>query len=159
MKILKWLAITLGAIVLVILLLDTFGGYLFDGPLGPIPGGAFSGQASADTVPDWSGIEKVIELEIRPTKPWSLSVWGVVIDDELYVPSAKGEKRRWTHVALEDPRIRVRTQGNIYERTIERLTDPELSARVKDALAERYELSREAGSDDGLWLFHIAPRS
>jgi hypothetical protein len=41
MRIVRWvLGVAVGAvvtIVAVVLLLDTFGGFLFDGPLGPIP--------------------------------------------------------------------------------------------------------------------------
>src|SRR5882724_1908177 len=116
----------LATVVAVVLLLDTFGGYLFDGPLGPIPGGAFTGPVDPSPTPDWSDLEKVIELEIRPAKPWSLSIWNVVIDGELYVPSAKGAQRRWPAVALQDPRVRVRTHGRISERRLERVTDPAL---------------------------------
>jgi hypothetical protein len=160
MKILRWLLGSVAALVLGVLFLDTFGGYLMDGPLGPIPGGAFESGLATDAQPDWSTVEKVIELEIRPSKPWSLSVWAAVVDGELYVPSAKGATRRWPGVALEDPRVRVRTQGYIYERTIVRMTDPQLGTRVKEVLAARYDLDRsDSSSSDGLWLFHIAPRS
>ena len=54
MRFLKWLGAAVGAILLTILLLDTFGGYLFDGPLGPIPGGALSGPVNSTEKPDWS---------------------------------------------------------------------------------------------------------
>src|SRR5262245_45147057 len=95
-------------VLAVVLVLDTFGGFLFHGPLGPIPGGAFRGPVDPNP-PDWSDLEKVIELEIRPTRPWSLHVWNVVIDGEPYVPSAMGAHRRWTAVAMVDPMVRVRT--------------------------------------------------
>ena len=76
MRIVRWvLGVAVGAvvtIVAVVLLLDTFGGFLFDGPLGPIPGGAFKGPVNSDLHPDWSDLEPVIELEIRPARPWSL---------------------------------------------------------------------------------------
>src|SRR6185369_2726678 len=111
MKILKWLAALVGALVLGVLLLDTFGGYLFDGPLGPIPGGALSGPVNPEQHPDWSQIEKEIELEIRPSRPWSLHVWSAVVDGELYSPSAFGAKRRWPKAMLEDPRVRIRMHG------------------------------------------------
>ncbi len=159
MRILRWVGGSLGALVAVVLLLDTFGGYFLDGPIGPIPGGRLQGAVTSESNPDWSTLEKVIELEVRPEKPWSLSVWNAVVDGELYVPSAKGEKRRWTQVALKDPRVRVRTGGRIYEQKIVRLTDPELSEQVRGVLAERYELSRDStAEDDGLWLFHITSR-
>ena len=159
-RILKWVAAVLGALVAVVLLLDTFGGYLFNGPLGPIPGGAFRGAVNPEANPDWSQVEKVMELEIRPSKPWSLSIWAVVVDGELYSPSAFGARRRWPAVALQDPRVRVRTQGQIYERTLERVTDPELKKRVGEAVAARYGFDAEqAARDDTTWYFHYAPRS
>src|SRR5882672_10026527 len=103
MRIVRWvLGVIVGAIatvVAVVLLLDTFGGYLFDGPLGPIPGGAFTGPVDSNPRPDWSNLEEVIELEIRPARPWSLSIWNVVVAGELYVPSASGARRRWPAVA------------------------------------------------------------
>jgi hypothetical protein len=99
MRVLRWGLGVVFAIVGVVVVLDTVGGYLFDGPLGPIPGGAFVGAVDPGP-PDWSRLEKVIELEIRPAKPWSLSVWNVVVDGEVYVPSAMGERRRWTEVAV-----------------------------------------------------------
>jgi Uncharacterized protein conserved in bacteria (DUF2255) len=161
MRILKWIGIGAAALIGIVLLLDTFGGYLFDGPLGPIPGGAFSGPVNPDPKPDWSHVEKVIELEIRPSKPWSLSIWAVVVDGELYSPSAFGARRRWDSVALQDPRVRVRTNGQIYERTLERVTDPALRKRVGEAAAARYNFdAQQAGGDaDQTWYFHYAPRS
>jgi hypothetical protein len=159
-RMLGWIAAVVGAVFAVVLLLDTFGGYLFDGPLGPIPGGAFQGSVTPEPNPDWSNLEKVIELEIRPAKPWSLSVWNVVIDDELYVPSAMGARRRWPAVALADPSVRVRTHGQIYERRIEKVTDPALRKRIRQAAAERYGGFEPTGDgeEDPTWYLHLAPR-
>jgi hypothetical protein len=160
MRILKWVTAAIGTVVVVVVLLDTFGGYLFDGPLGPIPGGAFEGPTNSERNPDWSRVEKVIELEIRPSKPWSLSIWAVVVDGQLYSPSGFGARRRWPAVVLEDPRVRVRTNGQIYERMLERVTDPDLKRRVGEAVAARYGFdAEEAARDDTTWYFHYVPRS
>ena len=159
-RFLKWAAAGIGAVVVVVLVLDTFGGYLFDGPLGPIPGGAFRGATNPESNPDWARVEQVIELEIRPSKPWSLSIWAVVVDGQLYSPSAFGTRRRWPAVALADPRVRVRTNGQIYERTLVRVMDPELKRRVGAAVAARYGFdAEEAARDETTWCFHYAPRS
>lgn len=160
MRILKRIAMAAVALVAIVLLMDTFGGYLFDGPLGPIPGGALEGPVSTERNPDWARVEKVIELEIRPAKPWSLSIWAVVVDGELYSPSAFGARRRWPAVALADPRARVRTNGQIFARTLERVTDPDLKKRVGQAVASRYGFdAAEAARDDTTWYFHYVPRS
>jgi hypothetical protein len=160
MRIFRWIVGAVGAVIVVVLLLDTFGGLLFDGPLGPIPGGAFRGAVNPEPHPDWSSLEKVIELEIRPARPWSLSVWNVVIDGELFVPSAMGAHRRWPAVALEDPLVRVRTHGQIYERRIVKVTDPALRQRIGQAVAKRYGFEpAESAEDDTTWYFHLAPRT
>ncbi len=39
-QILRWLLSGVATVIVVALLPDTFGGYIFDGPLEPIPGGA-----------------------------------------------------------------------------------------------------------------------
>jgi Uncharacterized protein conserved in bacteria (DUF2255) len=163
MRIVHWvLGVAVGAvvtIVAVVLLLDTFGGFLFDGPLGPIPGGVFKGPVNSDLHPDWSDLEPVIELEIRPARPWSLSIWNVVVDGQLYVPSASGAKRRWTAVAVKGPLVRVRTHGQIYERRIERVTDPALRLRIGQLLAKRYGYDPPQDPEqDTTWYFHITPR-
>lgn len=160
MRILRWVLGGILALVAVVLLLDTFGGYLFDGPLGPIPGGALKGPVSAEPHPPLTDLEKVVELEIRPERPWSLSVWNVVVDGELYVPSARGEHRRWTAVAVREPLVRLRTHGQIYELRIERVTDPALRHRLAQALGQRYNFEPPADPEqDTTWFFHLTPRS
>lgn len=159
-RILRWLLGGIAAVIAVVLLLDTFGGFIFDGPLGPIPGGVLKGPLSPDTHPQWADLEKVIELEIRPERPWSLSIWNVVIDGELYVPSARGAQRRWTAVAVREPLVRLRTHGQIYALRIERVTDPALRQRLGQALARRYGFEPPADPEkDTTWYFHLAPRT
>ena len=75
-KALKWIGLTVAGLILVVLLLDSFGGYFLDGPLGPIPGGHMSGPVVDPAEPlDWSGVEREIQIEVRPEQPWSLTVW------------------------------------------------------------------------------------
>ena len=52
MRVIRWILGGLGVIVALVLFLDTFGGYLMDGPLGPIPGGEMSGPVVTDADPD-----------------------------------------------------------------------------------------------------------
>jgi len=159
MGVLRWILTAIVALIVVVLLLDTLGGYLFDGPLGPIPGGKMSGPLAAEPQPNLIDLEKVIELEIRPQKPWSLSVWNVVIDGQLFVPSARGASRRWTAVAVKEPLVRLRSHGKIYELRIERVTDAALQERLAKALAQRYGHEPPDPAQDTTWFFRLSPRT
>lgn len=159
-KILKWLALAIAGIAAVILLLDAFGGYFMDGPLGPIPGGHMSGPVvDAATPLDWAGVEHEIAIEVRPEQPWSLTVWRAVVDGDLYIPSGNGAERRWTQVAIVDPRVRVRSQGRIQEGCLVRVTDPEARRPALQQLAETYELGVFEKDDGSVWLFRVEPRA
>lgn len=108
MKFLKWLGLAIAGLLVAVFLLDSFGGYFMDGPLGPIPGGRMSGPVVDPTEPfDWAGVGREIEIEVRPEQPWSLTVWRAVVDGDLYIPSGNGAERRWTQVTIDDPRVRV----------------------------------------------------
>lgn len=163
MRILVFIGAAVVALVAAFATLDAVGGYIFDGPAGPlgvIPGGRMSGEVDPTPSPDWTKNPKMIELEIRPEKPWSLTVYNVVVDGELYIPSLRGAERRWPPVALADPRVRVRIDGTtIYERKIVKVEDPALRARVARAITERYgnEKPEDPGEDD-TWYFHLAAR-
>ena len=160
-KVLKWVGLGLAALVLIVVLLDAFGGYFMDGPLGPIPGGRMSGPVVDAAEPlDWSGVEPEIEIEVRPDQPWSLTVWRAVLDGDLYIPSGGGARRRWTQVAVADPRVRVRSQGRIQEGCLVRIEDAEIRQRARTMLGEIYSFPGTAEEDDGsLWLFRVDPRA
>ena len=61
-------------------------------PMGPIAGGALQGQATE--VPDaWDEAReiKTFQMETRADDPYSVNLWGVVVDDGLYVASGEGQ--------------------------------------------------------------------
>ncbi len=160
-KVLKWIGLGVAVVVVSVFLLDRFGGYFMDGPLGPIPGGHMSGPVVDPAEPfDWSGVEREIEIEVRPEQPWSLTVWRAVVDGDLYIPSGGGAKRRWTQVAIADPRVRVRSRGRIWEGCLVRVEDLETRRPPREALAETYGMPGFGGEDDGsIWLFRVDPRA
>lgn len=160
-KVLKWIGLTVAGLILVVFLLDSLGGYFLDGPLGPIPGGHMSGPVVDPAEPlDWSGVEREIQIEVRPEQPWSLTVWRAVVDGDLYIPSGGGAQRRWTQVAVADPRVRVRSQGRIQEGCLVRIEDPEERRPALRSLVETYGLTGSPEEDDGsVWLFRVEPRA
>lgn len=83
------------------------------GPLFVIPGGALSGEVVEDPVEDWSFVtDAFVDLETRPTDPYSIELNYFVRDGELFIDP--GEGRRWLGYLREDPRVRVRFDGKVY---------------------------------------------
>ncbi len=131
-----------------------------DGPLGPFPGGAMSGDVDPTSRPDWTVAGETIEMEIRPEDPWSLQTYAIPHRGELFVPSFMAPRRRWVPVALADPRVLVRLKGKLYPRTLVRVEDAALRAELIGRMAELfgYGQGSVAGSDD-TWYFQLVPRA
>jgi hypothetical protein len=74
-----------------------------------------------------------------------LPIWAVVVDDEVYVRSYRGERGAWYRRALRDGRM---TLEGIDVR-IEPERDPELNARISDAFRAKYG-ARSPGSTEAM---------
>ncbi len=135
-------------------------------PLGPISGGALSGEVTPAPA-DWAfanGIERV-QLETNPAAPHSVNTWIGSNAGELYLPTSmiRGPKlpteREWLRNAVADERVRLRIGDAVYELRAERVIDE------TEALAARTELEKkhELGADDvdparEIWIFRLASR-
>jgi hypothetical protein len=83
------------------------------GPFFVFPGGELSGEVVTEPVTDWSFVtDEFVDLETRPSDPYSVELNYVVKDGALYIDPAEG--RRWLEHIREDPRVRVRFGGKIY---------------------------------------------
>lgn len=54
----------------------------------------------------------MLQLETRPTDPYSVNLRVTVIDDQLYIDAA--EQRKWHAYLKEDPKVRVKLGARIY---------------------------------------------
>ena len=152
-----------------VLKLAVAGVFIFAGcgPIGPIPGGALSGEVGPVTVADWSFAEGVenAQLETRPADPHSVNTWFATVGDQLYVPTSMilgpnyPEGRSWVSHVAEDDRVRIRLGDLVFERRAVRVADnsPEYtSARL--ALEARYEIAKEDRDPERtIWIFRLAP--
>ena len=83
------------------------------GPLLVFPGGRLSGEVVAEPVADWSFADDAfVDLEVRPSDPYSVELNYVLRDGQLYIDPAEG--RKWFDYLREDPRVRVRFGGKVY---------------------------------------------
>jgi hypothetical protein len=95
MRLRRGIAIALGALAL------TGGGvYLAalsrDGPLGPVPGGPLEGVLVRDRDVDWTFAAPMQTLVLQSGgPPRSRTVWLLVHDGQLFVPSAYATAKRW----------------------------------------------------------------
>ena len=143
-----------------------------DGPISLFAGGPFrSGRLVSDPVIDWEPLTEVREVELQLVNPpRSRTTHIVVLDREAYVPCGivkvgpfvfLGQSfwKQWPYEALEDPRVLLRSNGNLFERRAVRVTDPELHRRLSTALSEKYHLNLSGPPDpDTAWFFRLESR-
>jgi hypothetical protein len=130
------------------------------GPIGPFPGGSLSGQVATSLPDDWSFSDDVrnVQLETRPSAPYSVNVWGVGIGDRFYLASGRGGEARWAQHIADDPKVRLRIGETIYElRAVRVLIDTD-GDRFLEALKRKYEWAPSARERDRAWLFRLDPR-
>jgi hypothetical protein len=83
------------------------------GPLFFIPGGSLNGEIVNEPITDWSFVTaRFVELETRPTDPYSVVVEYIVKDRMLYIDPAEG--RRWHDHIRTDPRVNIRFGTKVY---------------------------------------------
>jgi len=137
------------------------------GPIGPLPGGALSGEVGPSEVSDWSfadGVENA-QLETRPTDPHSVNTWFAGVGEALYVPTSMilgpktPTKRSWVAHVAENPHVRIRLGETVYERTARPVENAAEFERARLALEARYEIAVEDRDPERtIWIYRLDPR-
>ncbi len=70
---------------------------------------------------------KILTLETRPQKPYSVFLRVTVIDEQLYIDAA--QKRRWHGYIKEDSRVRIKLGSAVYAATAREVTDENIRKR------------------------------
>ncbi len=130
------------------------------GPIGPFPGGSLSGDVATALPTDWSFAdeEKTVQLETRPSAPYSVNLWGVSIGDRFYLASGSGGEAKWVEHIAKDPNVRLRVGGTIYELRAARVSNETHSERFLEALKRKYDWEPSVRERDEAWLFRLDPR-
>jgi uncharacterized protein YheU (UPF0270 family) len=119
------------------------------GPLGPIHGGRLSGIAVATPVADWSfaADQPLMQLEVRPSDPYSVNVNGLVVDGRLYVDIGQPtDWNRWRQMIRADPRVRVRFGDRVYAARAVAVVDAAELAAIAAAYRRRHGAPPPAGA-------------
>ena len=112
-------------------------------PISSIPGGELAGVVQ-DAPPEWSQVPETLQLETRPTDPYSVNIWGVGLEKHLYVATASHETN-WVPFITSDPSVRVRLDGSLYPLRASLVEDSDERARVAAAYDEKYAVDRNEG--------------
>lgn len=137
------------------------------GPLGPIPGGRLSGDVGSAQNEDWSFAADVenAQLETRPDDPHSVNTWFVALGPRLYVPTSMilGPKdpreRGWVANVEADPRVRIRLDGRVFERTAVKVEDEVEYGLARSALEMKYQRDPDDRDPEReIWIFRLEPR-
>lgn len=98
-----------------------------------------------------------IQLETRPSDPYSVNVWGVGVNRHFYVASDGGESR-WARAIEAEPRVRLRIGDDIYRLAAKRAEDPRELEDVIDAYIEKYGGDRERSFVRDAWVYRLESR-
>ncbi len=175
-RLLKWVAVAIGAIFLLLAV-----GYGFmrmqDGPVEFYPwftisiGGPFrSGEVTAPPE-NWAFLKEREEIEIQTLRPTtSRTVWVPVVDGQLYIVSGYMNSsigrlwKQWPAYLEQDNRIRIRDSGKIYDQCLQRILNDaerirpvlaELSRKYFGGSGESIPGSEMAVTGGSIWMFEV----
>ena len=112
-------------------------------PFVTIPGGELSG---ADQAPpsSWGAVPDTIQLETRPLDPYSINIWGVGIEADLYVATSGGGTA-WTEFIEADRNVRVRIDDRLFRLQATLVDENGERGRVVQAYYDKYEVDPHDG--------------
>lgn len=111
------------------------------GPLAVIPGGKLSGQAQTPPL-DWTDVPEIIQLETRPSDPYSINIWSVGIGRDLYIGTS-ADGTTWSEFIDANSKVRVRIGSSLYELNTTSVNDPQERSDVVAAYVSKYDLDGE----------------
>ena len=118
-------------------------------PLGPIPGGKLQGIIEP-WPKDWSHAEEVenVLLETNPTDPYSVTIWGLGIEDSFFVGASK-RSNQWAENLEKDPRVVLDVDGALYRALAKRVTNSQTNDEVAQKFIAKYDLDPDALEGEG----------
>lgn len=104
------------------------------------PGLWLKGELVTDPVADWSFTNNIQTIKIQTQTPfllpYSVAIWCVAHDGHFYVTSYRG--RRWVEDIIQDPHVRLKIDGRLYDRTLSLVTDTGEKTAVLQAKGKKY---------------------
>jgi len=98
-----------------------------------------------------------MQLETRPENPYSVNLWGVAVNHNMYVASDGGDST-WARAIDEYPAVRLRINDDIYRLRAQKTVDPHELDDVIDAYIQKYGGDRERSFVKDAWVYRLAAR-
>jgi hypothetical protein len=129
-----------------------------NGPTGLLPGGGLEGEARP-APSDWSfaGDYGTAQIETRPQDPYSVNLVFTILDGGLYV-NAGDTETQWVKNMTEDPRVRLRVDGVLYELRAERVTDADEISAFGEAWTSQSMFRRDPAGYDEVFIYRLVAR-
>jgi hypothetical protein len=160
----RWLVrLVVGTLLVALAALGAlFGGV---GPLGFVPGGVLWGE-TAEPVADWSFTDAIGEIQVQThvgPLPWSVTTWVLASEGELFIAAGNCD-RVWTHRVMDDPDVRLRIDGVLYEMRAREETDRAVAARLAPIVLAKYigiaaDTANWVQGEQNGCIFRVEPRS
>ncbi|MGA0839677.1 MAG: DUF2255 family protein [Pseudomonadales bacterium] len=124
----------------------------------PFSGGMLEGTIvpASEGIPV-AGSEDVVRIETQPTDPYSVNLWVIALDDDLYVHAGDNHTTWIQHLEV-DPSARVGYQTSIIEVIAERVTDQPTFDRFRSAYEDKYGVSTRLEDIDQVYLYRLSAR-
>ena len=131
------------------------------GPMGPIAGNKLEGTL-AEWPEDWSftADRENFLLETNPEDPYSVTIWAVDVDGDLYI-TAVDSNSRWVQNIMQNSDVLVAVAGKLYPGRAHVVTDPNEMTPVGSRYGSKYEMSPEEGAnilEEGGVIFRLSSR-
>lgn len=129
-----------------------------NGPFLLLPGGQLEGKIEP-APSDWSfaGDDGLCELETKSADPYSVNIAYTVLDRRLYI-NAGDTETAWVKNMIQDPNVRLRVDGHIYELRAERVTDRAEIERFGKAWTDQSFFRRDPTELEEAWIYRLAAR-
>ena len=124
--------------------------------MGPVAGGKLDGEPTP-WPNDWTFTDEFenVLLQTDPEDPYSVTLWGVAVEDQFFI-AGQSRDSRWCKKILEDARVVVSVQGQLYSGLAYEETNPEVLQRVLDAYITKYDFDiDELDEDDDGIVFQL----